>query len=224
MWFRISRQKDDPKVSLGRMNKGHIMIMIERGEYWQCGFVIPKGNAEKIKQKGLDAFKALLADLQPLFAHRVDELTTWDEVKLLAVAVDRLKTWYKPGLLCIGDSAHAMSPIGGVGINLAIQDAVAAANFLSAKLLSNTLTENDLYLIQKRREFPTKVTQRFQQMIQDNIFNSVLKNKEVIHMPLLFRILKNIPVIQRLPARFIGIGVRPEHVSKYLQDLYQKHK
>src|SRR5690606_30330633 len=167
LWFRLSHRSDDPEETLGRFDAGHIFIMINRGEHWQCAVVIPKGTIDRLKAKGLPAFRADVARLAPSVADRVGEIADWDDVKLLTVQVDRLTRWCRPGLLCIGDAAHAMSPIGGVGINLAIQDAVAAANILAAPLREGRVALADLERVQRRRLFPTRVTQRFQILVQD---------------------------------------------------------
>ena len=160
LWMRLSRRPDDPKNPLGNMAPGRIFIMLDRGDYWQCAYVIPKGGVDDVRQRGLAAFRDDIAQVVPLLHDRVGELTDWDDIRLLTVRVDRLLAWYLPGLLCIGDAAHAMSPVGGVGINLAIQDAVATANLLAAPLRAGTLTEDHLRAVQMRREFPTRVTQR----------------------------------------------------------------
>src|SRR5262249_35178974 len=162
LWFRLSRRPEDGGVTMGRIAPGRIFVLIERGEHWQCGYVIPKGGIDAIRARGLDAFRTDVAALAPVLADRTDEIASWDDVKLLTVRVDRARRWPRPGLLCIGDAAHAMSPIGGVGINLAIQDAVAAANRLAAPLRAGTVTDDDLQAVQRRRELPTRITQRIQ--------------------------------------------------------------
>src|SRR5262249_21752033 len=158
LWMRLPRRPGDPAFPLGRFDRGQVFVMLDRGDYWQCAYVIPKGGFEEIRRRGLDAFRNAVAEIAPFLRDRVAELRGWDDVKLLTVLVDRLRRWYRPGLLCIGDAAHAMSPIGGVGINLAIQDAVAAANILAAPLRNGPATVNDLRRVQRRREFPTRVT------------------------------------------------------------------
>jgi 2-polyprenyl-6-methoxyphenol hydroxylase-like FAD-dependent oxidoreductase len=194
------------------MIAGKILIMINRGDYWQCAYVIPKDGAEAVKARGLDAFRADIVSLAPQLRDRVDEIKTWDDVKLLTVKVDRLRRWHRPGLLCIGDAAHAMSPIGGVGINLAVQDAVAAANVLARPLRDGAATEADLAAVQRRRTFPTRATQRLQVLIQDNILSRVLASQSVPKPPMPIRLLDRCPLLQRLPARLVGVGFRPEHV------------
>lgn len=213
LWFKISRKKSDPAVSLGRVDQGHMMIMLDRTDYWQCGFIIPKGHAEEFKTAGVDAFKETLARLQPFLSDRTDELASWDQIKLLTVSVSRLSSWNEKGMLLIGDAAHAMSPIGGVGINLAVQDAVAAARILAPGLKAGTLTQEDLIAVQIRREFPVKVTQRLQIMIQNVLIRRILNSKGKAHIPLFLKVLKHFPYLRRIPAFLIGIGVRPEHVK-----------
>ncbi len=213
LWFRISRHPGDPSLPFGRIDQGKIMVLLDRADYWQCGFVIPKGAADDIRKAGLDEFRKMIADLAPFLNHRVQELQSWDDIKLLSVKVDRLRQWYRPGLLCIGDSAHAMSPVGGVGINLAIQDAVAAANILAEPLRNGSLQTSDLKSVQQRREFPTKLTQKFQIAIQNRVIGRVLSSTGKTKLPWPLRILRNWPFLRRIPARLIGVGVRPEHVS-----------
>jgi 2-polyprenyl-6-methoxyphenol hydroxylase-like FAD-dependent oxidoreductase len=197
---------------MGRFAAGRIVILIDRGEYWQCAFLIRKGAIEETKRAGLPAFRQRVAQTMPVFADRVDELKDWDQVKLLTVAVDRLERWHRPGLLCIGDAAHAMSPIGGVGVNLAVQDAVAAANILWQPLKAGTLREDDLDSVQERREFPTRVTQRMQVFIQDKVINAALATEKSLQAPLPLRLMSRFALLRRIPARLVGVGVRPEHV------------
>ena len=213
LWFRLSRRAGDPVDPIGRFDTGHIFIMLNRGDYWQCGFVIAKGSQDQLQARGLPAFRESVAQLAAFAADRVGELQDWDAVKLLTVQVDRLRRWYRPGLLCLGDAAHAMSPVGGVGINLAIQDAVAAANFLAAPLRDGWLTTEDLHRVQSRREWPTRMTQRVQLMVQDRVIKRVLGGAEQLTPPLAIRLLARLPFLRRIPARMIGIGFRPEHVK-----------
>lgn len=212
LWFRLSRRDSDPMETMGRFDAGQIFIMINRGDNWQCGYVIPKGSLTGLQEAGLPAFRDGILRLAPYAADRVGEIASWDDVKLLTVGVDRLEQWYKPGVLCIGDAAHTMSPVGGVGINLAIQDAVAAANILAGPLREDRVAEADLAAVQRRREFPTRVTQAMQVAVQKNIISRVLAGRETIKPPLPIRLLDRFPVLRRIPARLIGLGVRPEHV------------
>ena len=212
LWFRLSRKPSDPGQVLGRFVTAKIMVMLNREDYWQCAFVIPKGAAEEIKRRGLEAFRADIVAIAPFLKDRVAELQDWDQVKLLTVLVDRLRKWYRPGLLCIGDAAHAMSPVGGVGINLAIQDAVATANILAGPLSVGYVSVNHLQKVQWRREFPTKVTQWGQVQVQERILKPVLGSRGQVRVPWFLRLFKRFPLLRRIPARLIGIGVRPEHV------------
>ena len=212
LWFRLSRAPSDPPQTLGRIVAGRIFIMLNRGDYWQCGYVIAKGKVDEVRTAGLPAFREGLVRLAPHLGDRVGELRVWDDVKLLTVQVNRLTRWYRPGLLCIGDAAHAMSPVGGVGINLAIQDAVAAANILAAPLRERRVAIEDLQRLQKRREWPTRVTQRIQLAIQNRVIRSVLGATTPVKPPLVARLLGRFPRLRRIPGRLIGMGVRPEHV------------
>jgi 2-polyprenyl-6-methoxyphenol hydroxylase-like FAD-dependent oxidoreductase len=212
LWFELSRRPTDPETPMGRFDIGRIFIMLNRGDYWQCGFVIPKGSAEQIRAKGLSDFRASVSQLAPFAADRVGELRDWNAIKLLTVKVDRLTQWYRPGLLCIGDAAHAMSPVGGVGINLAIQDAVATANLLAAPLRAGRLATEDLRRVQQRRMLPTRLTQWAQLSIQNQVIRRVLGSTEPLVPPLPVRLLARLPLLARIPARLIGMGVRPEHV------------
>src|SRR5262252_11166139 len=212
LWMRVSRSPNDPGQTLGRAAAGRIFIMIDREEYWQCGYVIPKGAAEEIRNRGIEKFHEELVSMAPFLADRIAELRDWNDVSLLTVKVDRLKKWFRPGLLCIGDSAHAMSPVGGVGINLAIQDAVAAANVLAPKLAAGKLSESDLESVQRRREFPTRATQKLQIAVQNRVIRRVLGSAAPLKLPLAMRLLGRFPSLRRIPARVIGVGFRPEHI------------
>ena len=212
LWFRLSRRPGDPEDPMGRFDTGRIFIMLNRGDYWQCGFVIPKGSRDRLEARGLPAFRDSVAQLAPFAADRVGEVQDWQTIKLLTVQVDRLRQWYRPGLLCIGDAAHAMSPVGGVGINLAIQDAVATANLLAGPLRDRRLTTDDLRRVQQRRDWPTRMTQRMQLFMQNRVIKHVLSSTEVLSPPLAFRLIARFPVLRRIPARLIGMGFRPEHV------------
>jgi 2-polyprenyl-6-methoxyphenol hydroxylase-like FAD-dependent oxidoreductase len=212
LWFRLSRQSSDPGQVLGRFVTGKIMVMLNRDSYWQCAFVIPKGAFEDIKRRGVEAFRADIVSIAPFLHDRVHELTDWEPIKLLTVLVDRLRKWYRPGLLCIGDAAHAMSPVGGVGINLAIQDAVATANILARPLSQDYVSLSHLQKVQWRRELPTRLTQWAQVQVQNRVLSRTLTSRQSIRPPLIMRLFKRFPVLRRIPARLIGIGVRPEHV------------
>jgi 2-polyprenyl-6-methoxyphenol hydroxylase-like FAD-dependent oxidoreductase len=216
MWMRISRHPTDPAQTLGHFDRGRILFLINREDYWQCAFVIPKGTADEIRQRGLKAFHREIAELEPFLKDRVEELRDWKQVSLLTVRVDRLARWFRPGLLCIGDAAHAMSPIGGVGINLAIQDAVAAANILGPKLRQDNVTECDLQAVQRRRNFPTRATQRFQILIQNNVIRRILGSDKALGVPWVLKLLRRWAILRRIPARVIGLGFRPEHVNPRL--------
>ena len=211
LWLRISRAPGDPGQTLGRIDAGRFLIMLERGDYWQCAFVIRKGSFAEIQQRGLEAFRADLAMLAPYVRERVGEISDWKQISLLSVAVDRLRTWYCPGLLCIGDSAHAMSPIGGVGINLAIQDAIAAANILASRLRKGPVGIDALREVQTRREFPTRMTQGLQIAIQNRFISRVLGAHERLPLPWILKQFRRWPMLRRMPARVIGMGFRPEH-------------
>jgi 2-polyprenyl-6-methoxyphenol hydroxylase-like FAD-dependent oxidoreductase len=217
LWMRLPSRPDDPKDPVGHFAPGRIFVTINRRAYWQCGYVIPKGGIEQLRRRGIEAFRSAVAEVAPLFRDRVHELAGFEDVKLLTVAVNRLPRWHQPGLLCIGDAAHAMSPIGGVGINLAIQDAVAAANRLGPILRRGSPTSTDLAAVQKRRAFPTWVTQRIQLAVQDGVIGRVLEARTVSRPPLALRLLGRWPFLRRIPARLVGIGVRPEHVSADLR-------
>jgi 2-polyprenyl-6-methoxyphenol hydroxylase-like FAD-dependent oxidoreductase len=211
LWFRVARGPEHKGAVMGRFGVGHAFIMLDRGDYWQCALLIRKGTAEAIKAEGLEAFRARLAPLAG--ASVAQEVASLDDLKLLTVRVDRLETWHQPGLLCIGDAAHAMSPIGGVGINLAIQDAIAAANILAGPLRAGTLSEDDLRRVQKRRTFPTWATQTFQVAVQNRLVDPLLRGTVVPKVPWPMRLMQRVPFLRGLPARVIGLGFRPEHVD-----------
>jgi 2-polyprenyl-6-methoxyphenol hydroxylase-like FAD-dependent oxidoreductase len=212
LWMRMSRKSGDPEQVLGRIDFGRMMVMLDRGDYWQCAYVIRKGAFEAIQSAGIEAFRAEIAALVPWCGDRLGELRDWNDIKLLTVSVDRLSEWYRPGLLCIGDAAHAMSPIGGVGINLAVQDAVAAANLLYPAFVRGTPTNADLRAVQRRRVFPMAVIQKMQVVIQNGFLGRYLDVKAKLKPPLVMRLFAAIPLLRRIPGYVIGVGVRPEHI------------
>jgi 2-polyprenyl-6-methoxyphenol hydroxylase-like FAD-dependent oxidoreductase len=213
LWMRLSRHPGDGDAPLMRVGAGKMLGMLDRGDYWQCAFVIPKGAAEDVRRRGLEAFRADTVELAPLLKDRVAELRSWDDIKLLSVKIDRLREWFRPGLLCIGDAAHAMSPIGGVGINLAIQDAVAAANRLAGPLRTGEVGIEVLAGVQRRRMFPTRATQRMQVLAQKNFLGRVLSSREAPTPPWPMRLMNRLPLLQRIPGRIVGLGFRPEHIA-----------
>ena len=212
LWFRVSRRERDPAETFGRIDSGAMLIMLDRGEYWQCAYVIPKGAFERIESEGIEEFRARVCALSPFLADRMTELHCFDEVKLLTVVVDLLRQWWRPGLLLIGDAAHAMSPVGGVGINLAVQDAVAAANRLAAPVRTGQVKPADLKAIQHRRMWPARMTQRVQLVMQNRLIGPALQGIRRPKPPLIFDLLNALPVLQRIPARVLALGFRPEHV------------
>ena len=213
LWFRISRSAGDPEQVLGNVNYGKVLILINRGDYFQAGLIIRKGSFEQVKQDGLEAFRETIARIAPYLRYRVGELESWDQIKLLTVQINRLRKWHLPGLLCIGDAAHAMSPAGGVGINLAIQDAVATANLLSEPLLERRVTEAQLAGVQQRREFPTRATQAAQ-VNAHNLFERVFETGDrPLNAPWQLKAVAHLPGLRRLMGHVVGIGVRPEHVA-----------
>jgi 2-polyprenyl-6-methoxyphenol hydroxylase-like FAD-dependent oxidoreductase len=212
LWLRLPRQDSDPAQTLGRVGAGHMFITLDRGDYWQCAFVIAKGGFDALRSEGLEKFRARIVGMAPHFGNRVQEIASWDDVKLLTVAVNRVERWYRDGLLLIGDAAHAMSPIGGVGINLAIQDAVAAANILVPALHQGAVTQVHLRAVQRRRELPTRVTQGVQIAVQNRVISNVLRASSTPRPPWQVRMVGRFPLLQRLLARAVGMGFRPEHV------------
>ena len=216
LWFRLSRRPQDPEQVMGRVDAGRILIAINRGEHWQCGYVVKKGGAGEVEERGLQAFRADVAHLAPFLTERVEELRSWDDVPLLSVRVDRLTTWHRPGLLCIGDAAHAMSPVGGVGINLAIQDAVACANLLAAPLRRGRPSPRELGEVQARRELPTRITQSLQVLLQSRLLRPALERQTEMATPALLRLVDSVPALRRIPGRLIGMGIRPESVAPEL--------
>jgi 2-polyprenyl-6-methoxyphenol hydroxylase-like FAD-dependent oxidoreductase len=217
LWLRLTKRQDDPHETFGYIRDGRIMALIDRGVYWQCAYVIPKATLAELQQRGLDEFRRQVSAIVPFLHDRVEELKSWDDIKLLTVRVNRLRQWYRPGLLCIGDAAHAMSPIGGVGINLAIQDAVAAANILAPKLLRGGVSVADLRAVQRRRERAARLTQGLQLFIQARIIGRVLTNGRAPFLHRLPALLRWLPFLPRIPARLVGLGFRPEHVAPITQ-------
>jgi 2-polyprenyl-6-methoxyphenol hydroxylase-like FAD-dependent oxidoreductase len=213
LWFRMSRKPGDPEQSGGRFDAGSIFVQINRGDYWQCAYVIPKGSIEEVHRRGLNTFRADIVRQAPFFADRISEIASFNDVKLLTVGVDRLTRWHKPGLLCIGDAAHTMSPVGGVGINLAIQDAVAAGNLLAEPLRNGKVTDKDLAAVQARRELPVRIVQAIQVFIQKRVISAMLAKRGEVKAPAFLHLLSIIPLLQQIPARVLGLGVRREHVS-----------
>jgi 2-polyprenyl-6-methoxyphenol hydroxylase-like FAD-dependent oxidoreductase len=212
LWFRISRSNGDPEQLFGNINYGKVLILINRGSYFQSGFIIRKGSFEALKQNGLEAFRQSILRIAPYLGDRVEELKDWDQIKLLSVQINRLRRWHRPGLLCIGDAAHAMSPAGGVGINLAIQDAVAAANLLARPLLERRVTEALLARVQQRREFPTRVTQRLQ-VNAHKVFEHIFENPGAVKAPWQLKLGARLPGLPHVLGRVVGVGVRPEHIT-----------
>jgi 2-polyprenyl-6-methoxyphenol hydroxylase-like FAD-dependent oxidoreductase len=213
LWFRIGRKPVDSEQTLGRIAAGRILIMINRGGYWQCAFVIKKGSFDQMRSNGFERFRAEVARLTGIAELSADELRGWDDVKLLTVKVDRLRQWYAPGVLCIGDAAHAMSPIGGVGINLAIQDAVAAGNLLAPHLRAGSISTAYLKEVQSRREMPVRLTQYLQVLAQNRVISNILSSETEPDAPFILKLADCWPLLRRLPARLIGLGFRPEHVA-----------
>jgi 2-polyprenyl-6-methoxyphenol hydroxylase-like FAD-dependent oxidoreductase len=212
LWLKLPRKESDPEAALGRVSAGLLFVMIDRGTYWQCAFVVPKNGFEAIKAQGIEKFRARLKTAAGFAADRIDAIASFDDVSLLTVAVDRLPQWAKPGLLCIGDAAHAMSPVGGIGINLAIQDAIATANLLWQPLARGKPTLGDLNRVQARREFAVKVTQGLQVAIQNRIIAPTLASTAPVKPPFVLKLLKAFPILRTIPAYMVGIGVRPEHI------------
>jgi 2-polyprenyl-6-methoxyphenol hydroxylase-like FAD-dependent oxidoreductase len=210
LWFRLSRKETDPAESTGRAMPGHIAILIRRPEHWQCGYLTTKGGIERLRGRGLPALRDDIAAVAPFLADRTAELATWDDIPVLSVRVDRLRRWWRRGLLCIGDAAHAMSPVGGVGINLAIQDAVATANQLTAHLLAGDVPSTALAAVQRRRAWPARATQRMQVLIHNRVLSPALDESRPLQPPRILRLLARSRLLRRVPSRLVGLGIRPE--------------
>jgi 2-polyprenyl-6-methoxyphenol hydroxylase-like FAD-dependent oxidoreductase len=212
LWFRLGHKPGDSAETMGRFDRGSILVMLNRGDYWQCAYVIAKGSADTLKAAGIEKFRQRIASLMPFLADRVEELRTVDDLKLLTVGVDRLEKWWKPGLLCIGDAAHTMSPLGGVGVNIAVQDAVAAANILAGPLKEGRLSAAELQAVQQRRRWPVRATQAMQLFLQNRMIAPTLAGTRPLRPPWPMRLLNAVPFLRRIPARLLGMGVQPEHV------------
>jgi 2-polyprenyl-6-methoxyphenol hydroxylase-like FAD-dependent oxidoreductase len=212
LWFKLDRRPNDADQPLGLLGAGQMLVLIDRGSYWQCGYVISKGTFEAIRAAGIEAFRRKIAAFAPSLAGHVAQLQDWSAVSLLTVQVNRLEQWWRPGLLCIGDAAHAMSPVAGVGVNLAIQDAVAAANALADPLLDAAVEDEHLRRVQRRRQWPAAFTQRLQLVVQNRLISGVL-TEGLARPPLAMRLIDRVPLLRRIPGRLIGLGVRPEHIG-----------
>jgi 2-polyprenyl-6-methoxyphenol hydroxylase-like FAD-dependent oxidoreductase len=213
LWFRAGKRPGETENLFARLEAGRMMVTFDRGDYWQCAYVIAKGQYDAVKARGLDAFRAEIIGLATVLKSGMSDIKSWDDVKLLTVAINRLRRWARPGLLCIGDAAHAMSPVGGVGVNLAVQDAVATANILAAKLTMGCPSEDELDAVRRRREFPVRMTQKMQTVVQNNIISVALKpGDQTPTPPLMIRVVNAVPWLQGITARFLALGVRPEHV------------
>jgi len=214
LWFRAGKRENESEKLFARVDPGKMMVTFDRGDYWQCAYIIAKGQYDAVKARGLAALLDDVARMAPILKSGLADVKSWDDVKLLTVVINRLKRWTRPGLLCIGDAAHAMSPIGGVGVNLAVQDAVATANLLASKLANGCPPEDELDAVRRRREFPVRMTQRMQVVAQNNIVSAALKpGNQPLKVPLVMRLITAVPWLQGITARFVGLGVRPEHVQ-----------
>ena len=214
LWFRAGKRENESESLFARVDPGKMMVTFDRGSYWQCAYVIAKGQYDAVKARGLPALLEEIARMAPILKSGLADVKSWDDVKLLTVAINRLERWTLPGLLCIGDAAHAMSPVGGVGVNLAVQDAVATANLLASKLAGGCPSQDELDAVQRRRAFPVRMTQRMQVVVQNNIVNAALKpGNRPLKVPLVLRLVTGVPWLQGITARLLGLGVRPEHVQ-----------
>ena len=216
LWFKLAQDPESEKQPLGRFDRGKILVLLDRNTYWQGGYIIPKGGLERLQAKGFDAFREEVASFAPFLEAPLNQLSGWEDTSLLTVQVNRIEKWHRPGLLCIGDAAHAMSPVGGIGINLAIQDAVAAANLLAGPLKNGVPEDSHLQAVEARRAWPTRMTQRIQVMIQNQLIAETLESQQRIRPPLLLRMMTTLPLLSQLPARFIGLGLRRENVGRQI--------
>ena len=213
LWFRAGKRGDENESLFARLEPGKMMVTFDRGDYWQCAYLIAKGQYETVRARGFDAFRDAIVGMAPILKPGMADVRTWDDVKLLTVTINRLKRWSRPGLLCIGDAAHAMSPVGGVGVNLAVQDAVATANLLAARLANGCPPEHELDAVRRRREFPVRMTQAMQVVVQNRLISAALKpGNQPLKLPLMLHMVNALPWLQGITARFVGLGVRPEHV------------
>jgi 2-polyprenyl-6-methoxyphenol hydroxylase-like FAD-dependent oxidoreductase len=214
LWFRVGRKADESENLFARVERGKMMITFDRGDYWQCAYVIAKGQYDAVKARGLQALRDDVVCMAPILKSGIADVKSFDDLKLLTVAINRLTRWTRPGLLLIGDAAHAMSPVGGVGVNLAVQDAVATANLLADKMQHGCPSEDELDAVRRRREFPVKMTQRMQMIVQNNIISGALQGGDrPLKVPLIVRLITALPWLQGIPARLLALGVRPEHVQ-----------
>ena len=216
LWFKLDKPPGAGSQSLGRFDRGRILVLLDRDRYWQCGYIIPKDGLAKLQAEGFEAVRQAIAAFVPALEGPLKQLSGWQDTSLLTVQVNHLETWHRPGLLFIGDAAHAMSPIGGIGINLAIQDAVAAANILAKPLVEGTLVYGHLEAVQARRDWPTRMTQRIQVMIQNRLIAEVLDSRRTTRPPLMVRVFTSLPLLGQLPGRFIGLGLRRESVGRFV--------
>jgi len=214
LWFRLPKRAGDPEGIMAGLNMGRGLVMLERTDHWQLGYVLPKGTYQQVHAAGLDGFRQTIAAIQPFVAGRVDALQDWKQCSLLAVESDRLPRWYRPGLLLIGDAAHVMSPIGGNGINYAVQDAAAAANILSGPLKRGRLSVRDLAAVQRRRDWPTRITQAIVTQIQNRILGPAITGGRKEPFPAAAAVLLRLPLFQRIPLAWIAYGLWPVHLNR----------
>ncbi len=214
LWFRLPRRQDDPEGLVGVFRRGRILVLIDRSDYWQVGYVFSKGGYQQLHAAGMEALQRSIAEVMPRFSDRMENLKDWSQVSLLSVESDRLTRWYRPRLLLIGDAAHVMSPVGGVGINYAIQDAVVAANVHAGPLKAGQLQPRHLATVQRRRVWPTRIIQKFQALVQRRVISAALDSSTRFVLPPLLRLFLRLPILQNIPARLIGLGVWRVHVKE----------